>query len=72
MALVSSGFLTEEKHAHIMVAVEQDEQGADGRGKDQKSIFAEAVRVYLSRPIADSDFILLPLVITIKRGQVKV
>lgn len=59
-------------NTYIVVATEQNEQGANARGKEQESVLAECVGKYLSSTVSDSDFILLLLIVTIERGKVNV
>jgi hypothetical protein len=55
-----------------VVAVEEDKEGANGGWQEQKPILGEDIRVQQSTTVADSDSVLMFLIVSVQRCQVDV
>ena len=55
-----------------MIAVEQNQENADGGRKQTQPILREYIRVQQTPTVAHADFVLLLLVDAIERGEVDV
>ena len=58
--------------AYVVIAVEQNQQDADGGGKHTQPALREDIRVQQTPTVADADFVLFLLVDAIERGEVDV
>ena len=55
-----------------MIAVEQNQENADGGGKQEQPVLREHIRVQQTPAVAHADFVLILLVDAIERGKVDV